>query len=119
MPINLDINFDGLDNLSSRFDSGRVWAGNQAMVEMDEFVPKREGYLRDSATLSNDGKTITYHEPYSRPQFYGVTGEGYQINNYTTPGTGKRWDLRLQSDDDKMANVKKAFVEGAKLNGSS
>lgn len=118
MPLKINVNITNLDKIPMRFDDGQKWAANQAMMEMHEFIPKKEGYLRDSQTMSLDGKHISYHTPYARPQFYGLIN-GHEVQNYTTPGTGKRWDLRLTGDKEKMDNVKNSFIEGAKLRGSN
>jgi len=112
--INADLS--GVNNLPSRFRRGQKAAGNQAMMQMHNYIPRKNNHLRDSQTLSMDGKTISYHEPYAKAQFYGFIN-GYRIHNYTEPGTSRRWDLRLKGNEEKMNNVKKSFIEGAELNG--
>jgi len=72
------------------FERGRFALGNQAMADMHSFVPKLEGTLRQSVHLSGDGKEIIYQTPYAKRQFYS---QGY---NYSTPGTGSRWDLKAK-----------------------
>lgn len=56
----------------------------QMITDMEPFVPKRQGYLR--ANVQIEGNSIVYRMPYARKMFYGHY-------NYTTPGTGRRWDL--------------------------
>lgn len=103
--------------IPSRMVAGQKWMGNQAMLEMQPFVPRREGNLRSSVTLSTDGKRITWHTPYAHAQFVGLVMNKYRIHNYTEPGTGRRWDLRLKGNSQKMKAVKHAFVGGAGFNG--
>lgn len=102
--------------MNGRFRSGQKWMANQALIEMQPYVPLRNNSLRDSGTVSSDGKSIQWHTPYARTQFYGIVN-GHRIRNYTTPGTGKRWDLRTKGNSSKMNNITHAFIEGAKLNG--
>lgn len=82
---------------------------NQAMADMEQFVPKDQGHLRDSVHATSDGSQITYAMPYAKAQFYGIAN-GYPVHNYSTPGTGKRWDLKAKSMF--MDSWVKAFTEG-------
>ena len=76
---------------------------NQAMLDMEQFVPLRDGNLRGSGHIS--GSKIIYNTVYARAQFYGSAYNKYRsftFNKYTTAGTGKRWDLKakaLHGDD--------------------
>lgn len=95
---------------------------NQAMQDMDQFVPYKQGHLASSAHISGNKQTIVYDEPYAKAQFYGLitnrkTGKVSQVQNYTpTEGRSpsKRWDLRAKSlYGDVWANkVKKSLLEG-------
>lgn len=69
----------------------------QMLTDMEKLVPKREGNLRNDAIASIDGSKLIYTVPYASDQFYGMNGGKYPIVHYTTPGTGKRWDLRGKS----------------------
>lgn len=72
---------------------------NQAMQDMDQFVPYKQGHLAGSAHIDNNKHTIVYDGPYARAQFYGMI-HGYPVKNYTqTPGRypTKRWDLQAKS----------------------
>ena len=64
---------------------------NQAHADMNNYVPALDYDLRNQSTMSLDGKSIIYNVPYSRRQFY------IQHSNYTTPGTGPRWDLKAKA----------------------
>ncbi|HZW98247.1 MAG TPA: minor capsid protein [Bacillota bacterium] len=94
-----------------RVNRGRFALANQALADMDQFVPKLEGDLRTATSVEADGTAINYNMPYARAQFYGFVGGGYPISNYTTPGTGPRWDLKATSMF--IEDWKRAFVEGA------
>lgn len=119
MAISVNVNLNGLNGLNGRINDGRKWAANQALQEMHNFVPMKRNHLRDSGTIDANGYTIHYAEPYAHAQFVGLIDNKYPIRNYTTPGTGKRWDLRLKGDAMKMQNVEKAFINGANLRGSN
>lgn len=112
------INVDGAKKkLSAINGRGKYLAANQAMTEMDRFVPfsgkQRSVHLRDTAVVDNSGSYITYSTPYAKAQFFGFVGVGgFRVKNYTTPGTSRRWDLRLKSNPAAMANVEEAFKGG-------
>ncbi len=96
----------------ARVIRGRYALANQALADMDQFVPKLEGDLRTATSVEADGTAINYNMPYARAQFYGFVGKGgYPVRNYTTPGTGPRWDLKATSMF--VEDWERAFVEGA------
>jgi len=64
---------------------------NQVHADMNSYVPMLTGDLRNQSTMALDMKSIIYNVPYSRKQFYT------QHSNYTTPGTGPRWDLKAKA----------------------
>ena len=95
-----------------RVNRGRYALANQALADMNQFVPMREGDLRTATSIDADGTAINYNMPYAKAQFYGFVGKGrYPIRNYTTPGTGPRWDLKAGSMF--MEDWKQAFMKGA------
>lgn len=70
---------------------------NQAMFNMERFVPLRDGDLRGSGHVS--GNQIVYNTVYARAQFYGSSynkHRSFKFSKYTTPGTGPRWDLKAK-----------------------
>lgn len=91
---------------------GRYALGNQAMADMNSYVPKNSGggILRGSAHLNSEASKIIYDTPYAKPQFYGTNGKSI-FKKYSTPGTGKRWDLKANSIH--SADWKRAFLRGA------
>lgn len=84
---------------------GQYTLANQAMADMNQFVPMDEGVLRMSATIDIDGSGINYNMPYARRLFY------MYMYNYTTPGTGPRWDNKAKGIF--MSDWIEAFTKGA------
>lgn len=102
-------------------DRARYVLANQALDDMDQFVPFRQGHLSASGHL--DAKhNIVYNAPYARAQFYGFitnykTGQQSRIRNYTVsehPQASRRWDLRAQSlyGDEWAGKVRDQLLEG-------
>lgn len=103
----VQINLDGVKRKLSE-DSvkrGRYALANQMLSDMNQFVPMDENILRQSATIDIDGSAITYNTPYAGRLFY------MYMYNYTTPGTGPRWDLKAKSAF--MSDWINAFTKGA------
>lgn len=93
--------------------AGRRALSNQALADMNEnFVPMRDGWLRNSAILTFDGSEIIWNTPYARPQYYGGTGD-VTFSRYTTPGTGPHWDLKAKAMF--MSDWVDAYTKGAGL----
>lgn len=106
---NMMINLDGVRKKISdqALLNGRRALANQAMADMDPFVPMKNGILRMTVSMAVDGSEIIYNAPYAKRQFY------QQAYNYSTPGTGARWDLKAQSMF--VSDWIKAFTEGMGL----
>lgn len=101
--INLDSVRNKLNEASLR--RGRYALANQAMADMNQFVPADEFILRQSATIDIDGTGINYNTPYAAKLFY------MYMYNYTTPGTGPRWDVKAKRIF--MSDWINAFTKGA------
>lgn len=86
---------------------------NQMHQDMEQYVPKRAGFLRSQSFVTDTG--VHYTAKYAKAQFYGFVN-GYRVRNYSTPGTGRRWDLRAKAvyktDWQKVAVA--AFLKEAK-----
>lgn len=67
---------------------------NQMHQDMEQYVPKRAGFLRSQSFVNDTG--VHYTAKYSKAQFYGLVN-GHRVRNYSTPGTGRRWDLRAKA----------------------
>ncbi|WP_062052352.1 minor capsid protein [Bacillus sp. JCM 19034] len=88
----LDINLQGArQKLSSQAQlQGQRDLANQAAADMNPFIPFKEGNLRQQMTIATDGSSINYHAKYAGVLFY------MHMYNYTTPGTGPRWDMKAK-----------------------
>lgn len=87
--------------------NGRRAFANQALADMNPFVPFKEGPLRQATSIAMDGSQIDYHMPYAKRQFY------VQHSNYTTPKTGPRWDEKAKGLH--ISDWEKAFIGGTRL----
>ena len=112
--VQVNVNLSGA---KTKLSSGAVTRGrralaNQALADMNQFVPMDEGILRMTATININGSAVNYNTPYARAQFYGKVGKGgHTVRNYTTPGTGPRWDLKAKRIF--MSDWLDAFQKGA------
>lgn len=125
MPINVKINLERFNQRLSqeRILMARKEMANQAWQEMNAYVPSstkgKKGNgptLRGESAIAIDGSNILYNVPYAKAQFYGFItnkyGGPFRIHNYTTPGTSRRWDLRMKGNKEAMERLKKAFMDG-------
>ena len=89
----------------AKLEKANYVVANQAMEDMDQFVPYKNGDLVRSAHISDNKQTIIYNQPYAKAQFYGFitnykTGKVSRIRHYTpTEGRSpsRRWDLRAKN----------------------
>lgn len=96
--INVNLNLDRRFS-TANINKARYVMANQAMADMDQFVPYKVGTLSQSAHINADGSQITYTTPYAKAQFYGIVN-GSPVRNYTRsehPMASKRWDLRAKA----------------------
>lgn len=115
-----------LTQLNKRFSQKRLRLAklamaNEALQAMNKYVPSSSmGQNESGATLrgmtfvDDSGDYINYKVPYARAQFYGKVGPypGYPVKHYTTPGTSKRWDLKLKGNKEEFKAVGDAFIKG-------
>jgi len=85
---------------------GQYAVANQFLADATPYVPFRDGPLRMSGTIDVDGSAVRWNTPYARAHFYAPGGW-----NYTTPGTGPRWDLRVKGNH--MNDLINAYLKGA------
>lgn len=96
--INVNLNLGRLFS-TANVNKSRYVMANQAMADMDQFVPYKVGTLSQSAHINANGSQITYTTPYAKAQFYGIIN-GSPVRNYTRsehPMASKRWDLRAKA----------------------
>jgi len=86
---------------------GQYAFANQALADMNPFVPKKEGILRMTGTIDLDGSAVNWNTVYARRMFYMM------MYNYTTPGTGPRWDNKAKAMF--MSDWITAYLKGAGL----
>lgn len=67
------------------------FAASTAAHDMERYVPYREGALRSSAVV--EPFKVRYNAPYAKYQYNG------RFKEYTTPGTGSKWDERINVGD--------------------
>lgn len=95
MRLDVKIDTKAIDKKLSKANlnnANRIVAG-QMLMDMTPFVPmsnaKSRGTLRGSAHLN--GNVLSWNTPYARRRFYE------ENVNFTTPGTGARWDNRAKA----------------------
>lgn len=105
-----------LDGVRERFSgqgltkAQKLGAEQAADLMTAKYVPmsigSKQGNLRATVNVTDAGR-IQYTSKYAKAQFYGTNGR-VQFKNYSTPGTSRRWDLRMKSNKQDMAAVKRA-----------
>lgn len=131
MGINVHVNLSKFNEKlnAQRLVKARKLMANDALQAMDKYVPSSTkgqnqsgASLRGMTAVAVDGSSIMYRAVYAKAQFYGFITNAYggpfRIRNYTTPGTSRRWDLRLKGNSEDMRRVKEAFAKGLGLNDS-
>jgi len=108
--VRVDINLSGVRKKLSQgnVERGRYTLANQALADMNPFVPMRDNILRQTGHVNSDATAIIWNTPYASRMFY------YHMFNYTTPGTGPRWDLKAKRIF--MSDWIDAFTKGADWN---
>lgn len=128
MGVDVHIDLSGLNRKLSAesLKRARKLMANDALQAMNKYVPSSSqgndesgSTLRGMSSVAEDGSSVMYRAIYARAQFYGFItnkyGGPFRIHNYTTPGTSRRWDLRLKGHKEDMNHVKEAFVKGLDL----
>lgn len=96
-------------NANSRM-RGQYAMANQMLADMNQFVPKKSNTLRTTGHVSGNGDSLIWRTKYANAQFRGTNGKAV-FTNYSTPGTGPRWDLKAKGP--YMDSWKKAYLRGA------
>lgn len=94
----IHVDFSALEGKVSpaSFRRGTLAFTNQALLDMNRYVPRLDGDLRASGSATED--SIKWSTVYARAQFYGSNGIA-TFKKYTEPGTGKRWDKRVTNKE--------------------
>lgn len=115
----MSVRINSLDKIKKRLNIQKGGPAHAFFTEtcyrkMDKFVPMRNGDLRTNVDVKVD--SITYESPYASYQYFGKRQDGsHVISNWTTPGTGPKWDKRMISSD--MKEVVKEVGEYVKTHG--
>ncbi|MGX7232455.1 minor capsid protein [Enterococcus italicus] len=114
MGVSVNVDLSGVKaKLSTQaVNRGRYAMANQMLSDMTPFVPRKEGSLRSTGSVDAQGESLSWHTQYGKAQFYGTNGKA-TFKKYSTPGTGKRWDLKAKGI--YMDAWKREFLKGAGL----
>ncbi|MFK8242815.1 MULTISPECIES: minor capsid protein [unclassified Facklamia] len=97
---------------------GRIAMINQALLDMDRYVPRYRGDLRASASATKEG--VKYSAVYARRVYYGKKNDLFytdkqrrcffanleEIKKYKkTPGTSARWDKKVPAETKKQWGI--------------
>lgn len=110
--VSIKIDLKGIEKKVSpeNFAKGKLAIANQAMLDMEQFVPKRKGELRSSGHVRQD--SIIYATPYARIVYYSRKRKGFfsdkqrkfffankkrLLSQKPTLGTGPRWDKKASA----------------------
>lgn len=74
------------DQLVKGTKSARQRVANQIHADSNRYAPMLTGDLRNQSTINIDGSAITWNA------FYSIYQYSKQYSNYSTPGTGPKWD---------------------------
>lgn len=101
----MSVRINSLDKIMKRLNIQEGGPAHAYFTElcykkMDKFVPRRNDDLRTNVDVQVD--SITYESSYASYQYFGKRKDGTRvIRNWTTPGTGPKWDKRMISADMK------------------
>ena len=98
MAIVVSVHGKGFDRFSEKaLNRGLYNFTNQMAMDMDKFVPFKQGNLSRSVHVQDNH--VTYTAPYAKAQFYGFIND-HPITHWTTsehPQATSRWDLKAKS----------------------
>lgn len=106
--VGIKCNFEKLLNryTPEKVENARREMCDQMLSDMTPLVPYRKGALQGTGHVTEEG--LEWNTPYAKAQFYG-RDKNRTFRNYTTAGTGKRWDLKAESM--YKANWKNVFAK--------
>ncbi|NBA12206.1 minor capsid protein [Weissella confusa] len=94
--IAVNVNLTGVKKKlgTQSFQKAKLAMVSQMALDMNKYVPKKSGRMRANVDIKPD--RLTWNMIYARAQFYGTNGI-VSFHNYTTPGTGPRWDSKASA----------------------
>lgn len=92
MAISIDVKYQSpFGDYAQKKEFAQYMLANQVRGDSEPFVPKKRGDLRAAVTVSSDNTELIYNMNYARRHYFVYSSKGF---NYTTPGTGPRWDRK-------------------------
>lgn len=83
----------------------RKYIASEVRRLSDPYVPFQQGILKNTTTISSDGRELVYSAPYAHYQYYGEAMAGRAPKKYTGEALtysganrGKEWDKRMLAD---------------------
>lgn len=90
--IRINRNLRGVEaRLTQMIERGQHAFVNQVYADANLYAPMKSSDLRNQSQIASDKKSIVWNAPYARRQYYN------QMVNYSTPGTGPKWDQKAKS----------------------
>lgn len=90
--IRINRNLRGVEaRLNQMVERGQHALVNQVYADANLYAPMKSSDLRNQSQIASDEKSIVWNSPYARRQYYN------QMVNYSTPGTGPKWDQKAKS----------------------
>lgn len=114
MGIKVNVDLSGVNKKLSpaNLRAGQYAMANQAMSDMNPFVPYDTKSLRTKVSISMDGTELIWNEKYARAQYYGRSKHATWTKG-RMPGTGPYWDKKAAALH--MKDWEKAYTKGAGL----
>lgn len=115
MVVVVSVHGKGFDRFSEKaLNRGLYNFTNQMAMDMDKFVPFKQGNLSSSVHVQDNH--VTYTTPYVKAQFYGYIN-GHPIAHWTTsehPQATSRWDLKAKGlySNNWVRVFKKGLLDG-------
>lgn len=128
MPVQIKTNkalWKSITDAAADFASAAL--AEQMMGDSSDYIPKSAGDdRREGGSLSDIGKiektaegerALVWDNVYAGYQWFGARADGtHEVENYTTPGTGKAWvdEAEAAHGDDWQKVAQNAFTEALK-----
>lgn len=108
----VDVDMEGVYKYfsDSNLELAQFAMANQALADMNQYVPRLEGDLQTSGHVASNKEQLIWDTPYASSQYRGGNTRA-TFSNYTTAGTGPYWDKVARANH--MEDWKQAWVKGA------
>lgn len=107
----VSVDFSGAEFLRSRgLDRGgkvQTFFTNEVMVKSLPYLPFDEGFLTNSAHMTDNNSAIVYDTPYARRLWYNP-----QFNFQGAPMRGAEWTIRAWNDHkDEILSATQRYID--------